>query len=511
MTTPIAAASLHGSGSGATLMVLALVLPVVGILLSVLAGGRHARAVSIVLLLAGLGVAGGIACGVWVDGQALTYQVGGWAPPLGLKLRADGLSAVMIAVTAIATFGVALYAPAEFWTRRGETETRKSLAFWVLLLSVWAAMNAVFLGNDFFNLYVALELVTFAAVPLVSLSGSPGTLKAALRYLLFALFGSSLYLLGTTLLYAHYGTLDIGLLAGRVRAEPGLWVAAGLMTAGLAAKTALFPLHIWLPPAHAGAPPAASALLSALVVKGSFFLVVRLWFDVLPSLNGAIAGQILGAMGAGAILVGGILALRQTRLKLLIAYSTVAQLGYLFLLFPLAAGTAGIAAHTALAGGMFQAISHAFAKAALFMAAGLVAEAMGHDRIAELRGVARVLPLTVFAFGVAALSLIGVPPTGGFLAKWMLLSASAMTGQWWWVVVLLAGGLLAGGYMFRFLSPALAATDTPPTLQSPVSRGREFVVLALALCALLMGILPEKPLALLLLDRTPQNEEVALP
>jgi formate hydrogenlyase subunit 3/multisubunit Na+/H+ antiporter MnhD subunit len=110
------------------------------------------------------------------------------------------------------------------------------------------------------------------------------------------------------------------------------------MTAGLAAKTALFPLHIWLPPAHSGAPPAASALLSALVVKASFFLVVRLWFDVAAGLTGEMAGQILGAMGAGAILVGGVVALRQARLKLLIAYSTVAQLGYLFLMFPLAAG-----------------------------------------------------------------------------------------------------------------------------------------------------------------------------
>ena len=283
------------------------------------------------------------------------------------------------------------------------------------------------------------------------------------------------------------------------------------MTVGLAAKTALFPLHFWLPPAHAGAPPAASALLSALVVKGSFFLVVRLWFDVLRSLDGAIAGQILGAMGSGAILVGGVIALRQARLKLLIAYSTVAQLGYMFLVFPLAAGTGGLAGNTALAGGMFQAISHAFAKAAMFMAAGLMAEAIGHDRIEGLRSIARVLPVSFFAFALAALSLIGVPPTGGFLAKWLLLSASAMTGQWWWVVVVLSGGLLAGGYMFRFLSPALARTEALPTLRSPVSRGREFVVLALALCALLMGILPQEPLKLLLLDRSPPITEAVLP
>ena len=197
-------------------------------------------------------------------------------------------------------------------------------------------MNAVFLGNDLFNLYVALELLTFAGVPLVCLAGSPATLIAALRYLLFALLGSVIYLLGAVLIYANYGTLDIGLLSGELRPELGSWLAIALMTAGLAAKTALFPLHIWLPPAHSGAPPAASALLSALVVKGSFFLVVRLWFDLAPTIIGEMAGQILGTMGAGAIVIGGVVALGQARLKLLVAYSTVAQIGYLFLIFPLA-------------------------------------------------------------------------------------------------------------------------------------------------------------------------------
>jgi formate hydrogenlyase subunit 3/multisubunit Na+/H+ antiporter MnhD subunit len=160
-------------------------------------------------------------------------------------------------------------------------------------------------------------------------------------------------------------------------------VAVALMTVGLAAKTAIFPLHIWLPPAHSGAPPAASALLSALVVKGSFFLVVRVWFDLAPKIVGEMAGQILGAMGAGAIVIGGLVALSQARLKLLIAYSTVAQIGYLFLIFPLAREG------TALTGGILQAISHAFAKAAMFMAAGLMAGVLGHDRIADLRGIGR--------------------------------------------------------------------------------------------------------------------------
>lgn len=480
-------------------LVLALALPVAGILLAFLAGGRHARGIALGALTLGLGVATVIAGGVWQTNGAVVYASGGWAPPLGIELRADGLSAVMLVVTALVMLAAGMYA--EFRVPSGQPETRGALSFWVLLLAVWGAMNAVFLGNDFFNLYVALELVTFAAVPLVCLSGSPATLTAALRYLIFALIGSALYLLGAVLLYGNYGTLDITLLAGLVRPGPVLWAAVAAMTAGLAAKTALFPLHIWLPPAHAGAPPAASALLSALVVKGSFFLTVRLWFDVVPGMTGEMAGQVLGVMGAGAIVVGGIVALRQERLKLLIAYSTVAQIGYLFLMFPLAAQA------TALAGGMFQAVSHAFAKAAMFMAAGLMAEVAGSDRLDGMRGVGRALPVTVFAFGLAAVSLVGVPPTGGFMTKWLLLSAAFSAGQWWWAAVILAGGLLAGGYMFRAFVPAVTDEEEPLRVPKPVARSREIVVLALAVCALLVGVFPRKPLELLEIGR-PQTAEV---
>src|SRR5262249_31480158 len=267
-------------------------------------------------------------------------------------------------------------------------------------------------------------------------------------YMLFALFGSVLYLLGTVLIYGAYGTLDIALLADRVRPEPVAWIAAALMTMGLLAKTALFPFHLWLPPAHAGAPAPGSAVLSALVVKGSFFLIVRLWFDAMPGLMTVAATQLLAALGAGAILFGSILALRQQRLKLLIAYSTIAQIGYLFFLFPLGVGLAGSqASGAAWTGGWLQLFSHAFAKAAMFLDAGVIAEALGHDRIAELSGVARAVPISMVTFALAGLSLMGVPPSGGFVAKGLLLIAAVRAAQWWWAAIILIGGLLAGGYV----------------------------------------------------------------
>jgi formate hydrogenlyase subunit 3/multisubunit Na+/H+ antiporter MnhD subunit len=223
----------------------------------------------------------------------------------------------------------------------------------------------------------------------------------------------------------------------------------------------------------------------------------------MPGLPEHAAAQVLGALGAAAIIFGSVVALRQVRLKLLIAYSTVAQIGYLFLMFPLAVEpeTGHPWSTAAWTGGILQAISHAFAKAAMFMAAGLIAEALGHDRIAGLAGVGRILPLTVFAFALGGLSLMGLPPSGGFVAKAMLLTAAVAAGQWWWAVVVLTGGLLAGGYVFLVLARAVTDASEPLSPISRISPGRQAVVLALALGAVLLGFVPLRPLELLQIGR----------
>jgi formate hydrogenlyase subunit 3/multisubunit Na+/H+ antiporter MnhD subunit len=488
--------------AGGFLLILAIALPLAGVLFSLALGGRYAERIALTVMPTGVVVAVTIGATVWRTHDVLQYVVGNWDPPLGVVFRADGFSATMMVTAALLICGIGLFARVQFSLPRG-VEERVPLVFWILLLAVWGALNAVFIGGDLFNLYVALELLTFAAVPLVSLDGRAETLAAALRYLLFALFGSILYLLGAVLLYGAYGTLDIVLLSGRIRAEPAAWAAISLMTSGLLAKAALYPLHLWLPPAHAGAPAPASAVLSGLVVKAPFFLVVRLWFDVMPRLPERAAAQVLGGLGAAAIIFGSVVALRQVRLKLLIAYSTVAQIGYLFLMFPLAVKpeTGHPWSTAAWTGGVLQAISHAFAKAAMFMAAGLIAEALGHDRIAGLAGVGRALPITVFAFALGGLSLMGLPPSGGFVAKAMLLTAAVAAGQWWWAVVVLTGGLLAGGYVFLVLARAVTDASEPLSLISTISPGRQAMVVVLALCAVLLGFVPLRPLELLQIGR----------
>lgn len=494
---------------GGGLLVLAVALPALGVLLAFALGSRQAHRIVYVMLPVALAIAVMVTFRLLESGAPLVYSMGRFAPPLGVALRADGLSAMMMLTSVVVLTAVALFAHADFGTPADNGDARAPLVFWTMLLAILGALNLVVLAGDLFTLYVAIELLTFAAVPLVCLDGRAETLRAALRYMLYALAGSLFFVAAAGLLYGVYGTLDIQLIASRATPDPTTVVALSVMTAGLLAKTALFPLHLWLPPAHAGAPAAASAVLSALVVKGSYFIVLRLWLDAFPAVISPAAAQFIGAMGAAAIIVGSVVAIQQARLKMMVAYSTVAQLGYLFLLFPLLLGVEGMqrTAGAALTGGMLQLVSHATAKAAMFMAVGLIYVALGHDRVADLRGVARALPMTVFAFALGGIALIGLPPAGGFLAKWLLLSSALATAQWWWVIVIVVGGLLTACYVFLILGRAMTTVDSP-LIHAPVPRSQQAVVLALAIFSTVLGLAALSPVDLVQVGR-PLVEGVA--
>jgi formate hydrogenlyase subunit 3/multisubunit Na+/H+ antiporter MnhD subunit len=315
-----------------------------------------------------------------------------------------------------------------------------------------------------------------------------------MRYLLVSLLGSLSYLLGVALLYFAHGTLSLGLLAESVTSSPASFAATTLMTAGLVMKTALFPLHFWLPPAHANAPAPVSAVLSALVVKASFYLLLRLWFQVFTNTVTPSVALLLGILGVAAIFWGSVQALMAQRLKLLVAYSTVAQLGYIFLVFPLAQAKG--TGFSAWCGGLYFILSHACAKAAAFLAAGTVLYGFGHDRIDELAGITQRLPVSMFAFGVAGVSLIGLPPSGGFIGKWLLLNAALAGGQWWWAIVIIIGGLLAAAYVFRFFSRAFSYVEQVPMCRD-VPWSMELTALALGLSAMALGIIATQPLAVM--------------
>jgi multicomponent Na+:H+ antiporter subunit D len=411
---------------------------------------------------------------------AIQMQVGGWEAPLGIYLYADGLSAAMLGITAVIIGSISFYARSYF---SGDVASRY---FWPLWMFLWGALNALFLSGDIFNLYVTLELLGLSAVALVALSQTVDALSAAMRYLLVSLTGSLSYLMGVALLYAANGTLSIKLLATAGPASPSIATAFALMAAGLIMKTALFPMHFWLPPAHANAPAPVSAVLSALVVKASFYILMRLWLVIFEPFINPSTAQLIGVLGACAIFWGSVQALVAERLKLLVAYSTVAQIGYLFLVFPLS--SIPQANHTAWQGVFYFVLSHACAKSAAFLAAGTVIYSFGHDRIKELHGIVRRMPVSMFAFALAGVSLIGLPPSGGFIAKWLYLNAALTGGQWWWCVLIILGSLLATAYVFRFFSRAFSYS--PEEIERrPVPWAMEWTALGLALCALILGFI----------------------
>ena len=434
-------------------------------------GGRLAVTGLVVQLALTLALAGQV-----LENGARTHAVGGWGAPLGIDLLADGLSVAMLLLTQAVALPLAVYARAYF------SEVAQT-AFWPLAGFLIAALNALFLSADLFNLYVTLELLSLAAVGLVAMGGKPAQATAALRYLLVSLTASGAYLMGVALIYGAYGTVSIAILSPLIGSDPpqAVWLAAGLMLVGLLAKTALFPFHFWLPPAHGGAAAPVSALLSALVVKASFYLVLRLSLDVFPG-PAAGAAPILGVLGAAAILWGSWQALRTPHIKILVAWSTVAQLGYLFLVFPLLAPDG-----LALQAGVMQAIAHGLAKAAMFAAAGVLMLATGRDTLAGLAGVAGRVPVTLFAFGLAGVTLMGLPPSGGFLAKWLLIEAALSHGQWGWVAVVIGGGLLAAAYVFKVLRQAFLLAPEDSRFH-PVPRSMEWAAFVLAAASVVLGL-----------------------
>lgn len=437
---------------------------------------RRVNLIGICGAIASLVAVAGLAWQVATQG-AMTLALGGWAPGLGIALRADGLSMALLLMCALVALAISIYASAYFHS------ARQRQRFWPLWLMLLTALNAMFLSGDVFNIYVTLELMGLSAVALGALGATREALAAAMRYLMVGLIGSMTFLAGVVILYAAYGTLDIVALGSLVEDEPAGWVALSLMTVGLLIKSALYPLHFWLPPSHASAPAPVSAALSALVVKAAFYLVLRLWLDVFDSALNPAAAWVLGFLGAGAVLWGSWQALQAERLKVLAAYSTVAQLGYLFLFMPLLAGLpAGPTRDAAFGALVLLALTHGFAKSALFLGAGVIQQIAGHDRIADLGGTARALPVTIFVLALSGVALIGLPPSGSFLAKWHLLSAAIETGQWLWVPVVAVGSLLAGAYIFRVLGHAFGPGDREGAAL-PGGGSEELPALALAIVA----------------------------
>jgi len=481
------------------LAALLLILPVSGALLCLLVPVRMRVVLGLCFSVLTTIAAVALALAV-IETGGVRYALGGWEAPLAIHLNVDGLACVFLLLTALVGLPISFYAGAFYRSEQPGSNAREH--FWPLWLFLWMTLNGLYLSADLFNLYVLLEVLGLAAVSLAILSGKPPALVAGLRYLLVALVGSMAYLLGVALLYGAYGNLDLKILGDTLEVGVTTQVAIGLMVIGLMIKTALFPFHFWLPSAHSAAEAPVSALLSALVIKASFYLILRLWVDVFGGSITYASGQAIGVLGAIAVVWGSYQALRQERLKLMVAHSTVGQIGYMFLLFPLitvmydSIGDADWIAH-AWTGGIYQALAHGFAKAAMFLSVGIFVMAVGNDRKASMVNMVGRLPMTTFAFALAGVSLIGLPPSGGFVAKWMLLKASFASGQWWWAPMIVWGSFLTAGYVFMVLRQAFAPTTAETPELRPVPRIMEIAALLLGIGAIVIGFRAEEVLLLL--------------
>jgi multicomponent Na+:H+ antiporter subunit D len=458
------------------LPVLAAMVPFVGAIACVLFP-RHNPAIANVSGAAAL-VVSLVLVATLADTGIEAYALGGWVAPLGIELAPSGLGAILVVLTAVLMLACQLTA----------SDLLRSPGFAPSWLFAWSSLVVVFVSRDLFNLYVGLELLSISAVALVLNANSRVALRAGLNYLLAGLMGSALFLFGVALVYGSTGSLAPEALAA-IESPLTRASALALMSAGILVKGAVFPVHGWLPQAHGVAPAAASAVLSGIVVKAGFFLLWTLWggatgFGVDALQSGA---NVIGGLGVLALTYGSVMAYRAPRLKLVVAYSTVAQVGYLAITVPLLvhAPQAALAAGTMLIGG------HALAKAGCFLAVGAVLKQFGHDRIGELNGTVSHAPIAVFALAAGAVCLVGLPPTGGFMGKWMLLEISLLSQTWFWLVALIVGSAASAAAFTRALAGLFIRDESisasgaiPATPNAPAA----WIALSLALAGCALGL-----------------------
>lgn len=387
-------------------------------------------------------------------------RLGGWGADLGVLLVSDPLSAVFLFISA---FGGA----AAVWTTfssLSDSDSGSDAEQWRLcglFFILWASLNGILTTGDLFNLFIFYEILAVAAYVLTGASKTREALEAGLKYLVLGTVGALLILLATSMLYMGGGILNFALLSSVVGGIPrgALAVAAGFMIAGLGLKMGMVPFHFWLPDAHSSASTGVSMLLSGVVVKASFYSLLRVTTLLFPAEQAGFSiPDTLLALGLLSLFTGHISAQRQTSIKRMLAWSTVAHMGYLLI-------GIGCASPLGVAGALLHSFNHAAAKSALFLGAGSFSTLSGSKEWRSFTGLGRRFPREGAAFLLLAASIIGLPPLGGFWGKWMIVLAAMEKGRWVTAVAVELGTALSCVYyvpvLFRLFSPR-RSEDTPP-------------------------------------------------
>ena len=424
-----------------------------------------------------------------LSGDKIAYHLGGWRGPLGISLVIDGLSFFFSLIALGLGLLVIIYSIPE--RHYGRT-------YYFLLLVSLSSMIGVIYTADIFNMYVFYELLSLAVYLLIAYPKTGVTLRASFNYLIMGGVGLSFFLLGVGFLYAMTGTLDIFHIAEKLPAVFNsstrmVLMSFVLIATGMGIKIAVFPLHGWLPDAHSMAPSPVSALLSGVTVKIGIYCLIRVVYTVFSTEMFLLINShnILMVLGVVSLLFGASMALAQKDLKRLLAYSTINQLGIVLI-------GLGIGTELGLTGALFHILNHAIMKSTLFFCAGIMIAETGTREVQGQNGFGRQQPAITFAFIIASLGMIGIPPVNGFTSKWLICLAAVEAGYVVLVAIILIASAIAAAYYFRVIQVLLSV----PLKQDPmpghegeqmIHRGnlfRSWPIYILAAGCLLLGLLP---------------------
>jgi multicomponent Na+:H+ antiporter subunit D len=430
-------------------------------------------------------------------GEIIHYYASGWRPPWGIEMMIDELGAMMLLLLTGGFLLIAIYS-----IKSIPKEIPPSVTGWyyTCFLLTLSAMMGMVATNDFFNLFVMVEVTGIGACALVAAKGEKLSTEAALRYLLLSSTGAAFLLFAIGFVYQITGNLNMSyvaaeLLRAREQYPIIIWVAISFFTIGLGLKAAIFPLHIWLPDAHSSAPSPSSAILSGLVVKVYIVSIMRIYFLVFgfDLFTGSYMRHIILIMAALAILFGSFFAFVQVNLKRRLAYSTVAQIGYIFLGF-------GLGTVWGITAAMLHIIIHAFMKVCLFLSAGAIYYQTGKKKVTQFTGMGYQMPVTMAAFTIASFSMIGIPLFGGFISKYGLALGSLEANNPYFIALVVLSGLLNAAYYLPIIWQAyfVSTPNTKANLKLdavPISMLLPIVITALGI--VYMGVFPNGPLVFL--------------
>ncbi|MEL6347344.1 MAG: monovalent cation/H+ antiporter subunit D family protein [Myxococcota bacterium] len=416
-------------------------------------------------------------------GEPIYYKLGGWAAPVGIVYKVDLANSLMLLIVSMVAAVVMVYARQSV---AHEIPRDRHHFFYSALLLCMTGLMGIAITGDAFNVFVFLEISSLSAYALIAMGRSPRALTAAYRYLVIGTIGGTFILLGIGMLYMMTGTLNMEDLAARIPAvaeKSTVRAAFAFMTVGSLIKLALVPLHFWLPNCYTYAPSVVSAFLSATATKISFYVLLRIIFTIFGvSLLAQTMKMeaLLMFLSLVAIVGCSMVAIYQSNVKRLLAYSSLAQIGYFVL---------GLSLNneTALTGSLIHLFNHALMKGGLFMVMGCVAYRLGGTRMQDMAGLGKRMPFTMFAFVLGGLGMIGVPLTAGFVSKWYLVLGAIEAGYWWVGGVLLGASLLALSYIWRVVEVAYFH-DPPDDRRQEAPLGMLIPTWAMIIASIVFGI-----------------------